>query len=116
MKLETIGKIFSSGFGDRVLTGILVGFLNGVTPYRCYEYIRDNIQLGCWASDSDWQKFRRMAKGANVGNITNITIDDIIKELKKHRQDILGVILNHPNGKQWLQTQLDILKEKLEIK
>ena len=113
MKLETIGKILASGFGDKILAGILVGFLKGVTPGRCYEYIKDNMRLGHWAPDSDWDGFRRMAKGANVGNIT---IEDVIKELRKSRQDILGVILNHPKGKEWLQMQIDVLKERLEIK
>lgn len=112
MKLETIGKFLSAGFGDKVLTGILVGFLDGVTPYRCYEYIKDDIQVFHWASDNHWQKLRRMAKSANIGDITR---DDVVKELKKSRPDILGVILNDPKGLQWLQTQLDALKKKLEV-
>lgn len=113
VKLETIGKIVAMGFGDRVLAGILIGFLDGVTPARAYEYIRDDLNLGYWVSDADWQRFQRMAKSANVGDITT---EYIIKELKKHRLDILGVIINHPNGRSWLDKQVSELKNKLEIK
>jgi len=112
MKIETFGKIVAMGFGDKVLIGVIMGFLNGVTEARAYEYIRDDIKLGHWLSDSAWQKYKRMAKGANIKNVTS---EDIINELKEHRPDILGIILNHPDGEKWLQLQLDMLKEKLEI-
>ena len=71
MKPEAIGKVLAAGFGDRVLSGIIAGALDAVTPQRCYEYIKDNIEVLHWASDSDWQKFRRMAKGANIGDVTS---------------------------------------------
>ena len=80
MKLDGIGKILSAGFGNRVLIGILVGLLDNATPARAYEYIRDDLKLGYWLSDDDWKKYSRMAKSANVGDITT---EDIIKELRK---------------------------------
>lgn len=112
MKLESIGKALAGGFGDRVLIGMLMGFLDNVTQARAYEYIRDGLKLGYWASDSDWRKFRRMAKGANIGSLTS---QDVIKELQKHRVDILGVILNHPKGREWLDNQIANMKEKLDL-
>lgn len=110
MKPETIGRVIAAGFGDRVLIGILTGSLDGVTPARVYEYIKDDLQLGYWASDSDWRKFRRVAKGANIGDVTS---EDVIRELKKANPDILGVILNHPEGRSWLDRQIAEMKKKL---
>lgn len=112
MKLESFGKILSMGFGDKVLTGLIVGILENVTPDRCCEYIDNNTELGHWMSDSEWERFRRMAKGANVRNIAS---EDIINDLRKHRADILGVIVNHPKGREWLNTQLDMMRKKLDI-
>lgn len=112
MKLEFIGKIISMGFGDKVLTGIIVGILESVTPDRCCEYIDNNMELGSWVSDNEWERFRRMAKGANVRDITS---KDIINDLRKHRVDILGVIVNHPKGQEWLDNQIIAMKKKLGI-
>ncbi|MBA7693429.1 hypothetical protein ES703_102011 [subsurface metagenome] len=112
MKLGSIGKVLSSGFGDRVLTGIFIGLLDGVTPAIAYEYIKDDLELGHWIKEDDWQKFRRMAKNANVGNITS---GDIIEELRKSKLDILSVIINTPNGRSWLDNQVTKIKEKLEL-
>lgn len=112
MKLETIGKILAAGFGDRVLAGIFMGLIEDVTPAIAYEYIRDDTKLGHWVSEEDWQKYRRLAKQANIGNITG---DDIIRELGKHRLDILGVIINHPKGREWLDRQVTEIKKKLEL-
>jgi len=112
MKLESLGKILTMGFGDKVLTGLIVGILENVTPDRCCEYIDSNMELGHWMSDNDWERFRRMAKGANVEDITS---EDIINDLRKQRSDILGVIVNHPEGKEWLKAQLDMMKRKLNL-
>lgn len=113
MTLESIGKVLAGGFGDRVAVGILTGLLEGVTPARIYEYIKDDLELGHWLSDSDWQRFQRMAKGANIGNITS---EDVIIALRDNCPDILGVILNHPSGREWLDRQISKMKERLGLK
>ena len=112
MKLETLGKILSMGFGDKVLAGILMGFLDNVTPARAYEYIRDSLNLGYWVSDSDWDKYKKMASEANIGSITK---DNIVAELKKYRLDILGIIINTEGGDKWLDAQIAMLKEKMGL-
>jgi len=112
MDLDVIGRILSTGFGDRVLTGMVLGLLNNVTSGRVYEYIRDNINIGYWVTDNDWQKYQKMTQNANVKGITK---DDIIAELKKNRIDILGVIINTNGGNEWLDTQIEMLKEKLGL-
>lgn len=112
MTLESLGKLIAGGFGDRVLIGIIIGFLDNVSPARCYEYIKDDIELGYWITEADWEKYRNLAKQANVADVTK---DRIIKELKKHRLDLLGVILNDPGGDEWLDKQIVHLKQKLEL-
>ncbi|MBA7499313.1 hypothetical protein ES705_29790 [subsurface metagenome] len=112
MKLEAFGQIMAIGFGDKVLSGIIVGILDNVTPDRCCEYIDNNTELGHWASDKQWDRFRQMAKSANVKDVAK---GDIINDLRKHRPDILGVIINHPKGHEWLQAQLDMMKKKLGL-
>lgn len=114
--LETIGKVLTGAFGDRVVIGIIMGFWDGVTPKRAYEYIRDDIKLGYWISEEDWQKYRRMARQAKIqAHIGEITRDRIITELRKHRPDLLGVIINHPQGLDWLDKQVIQLKERMEL-
>lgn len=112
MKLETIGKILASGFGDRVAIGILLGFLDNVSPLRAYEYIQTNLKLGYWVSDEDWQKYKKLAKQANIDEVTK---DRIIAELREHRPDILSVILNTPKGLEWLDNQISEMKRKLAL-
>ena len=112
MKLESLGNILSAGFGNKVLVGIMVGFLEGVTPERACEYIRDDLELGYWLSEERWQKYRKLAKGAKIQNVST---EDIIVELRKRRPDLLGVILNDLKGRQWFDSQIANMKEKLDL-
>ena len=112
MKLDAIGKILGIGFGDRVAVGIFMGFLDGVTPARVYEYIKDGLQLGYWVSGNDWSKYRNIAKQASVDDITTKRITE---ELRKHRLDLLGVIMNTPGGNEWLDAQITAMKKKLGL-
>lgn len=112
MKSESIGRILAGGFGDRVAVGAFLELLEGVTPGRIYEYIKDGLELGYWLSDSDWNRFQRMAKSANIGGLTT---NDIIIALRDNRPDLLGVILNHPEGRKWLDTQIAKMKGKLGL-
>ncbi|MBA7466242.1 hypothetical protein ES707_01419 [subsurface metagenome] len=111
MKLESIGKLLGAGFGDRVAVGVFMGFLQGVTPGRACEYIRDGIELGYWLSEESWQKYGKLARQAKLA----ITTEDIIVELRKRRPDLLGVILNDLKGRPWLDNQIANMKRKLGL-
>jgi len=110
MKLEDVGKILAGGFGDRVLTGMAVSLLEESTPEGCYEWIRDNHSLIEGVPDEDWAKYREIAGSIKV----DLTRDNIISQLRKHRLDLLGVILNHPSGIDWLDQQVAEIKKRLE--
>ena len=110
MRLQDIGMVLAGGFGDRVLLGIAVGLLEQSSPKGCYEWIRDNRSLLEDVPDEDWDSYREIAKNVDI----DITADSIMSQLKKHRLDLLGVILNHPEGKNWLDRQVAEIKKKLE--
>jgi len=112
MNLEAIGKILAGGFGNRVAVGIFMGLWDKVTPQRLYQYLKDDLKPGYWIAEKDWQRYRRLAKQANIGDITS---DDIVEELRKHHPDLLGVILNHPEGMKWLDNQITEIKKKLGL-
>lgn len=109
-----LGKIIVGGWGDKAFIGIFSSLLDGVTPHRCYEYIQDNTPLLHWASDSDWKRYKRWAKQANIGDISR---EKVISELEKHRPDIIRVIaLNQPESLTWLDNQIAEMKKKLGLK
>lgn len=110
VKIEDVGKIAAAGWGDRVLIGVIAGLLKNISPERCYEYIRDDKALLHWATESQWRRFRRMASAANVRDITT---SQVIEFLKDERPELLGVIINHPKGRGWLDNQVAELKKKL---
>lgn len=115
-KLETIGKVLASGFGDRVVTGILFGFVENVSPARLYQYIKEDKALGYWLSDGDWQRYRKMVKNVDVSALGEVTFERAVSELRKRRPDLLGVIMNTPGGHDWLDKQLTRMKERLGLK
>lgn len=115
MKLETIGKILASGFGDRVATGILFSFIENVTPARLYEYIKEDKPLGYWLSDGDWERYRGMVKNVDASTLGEVTWQRAVSELRKRRPELLGVIINTPGGHAWLEKQLNRFKERLGL-
>ena len=111
LDLEAIGGAINAGFGDRLLIGVLMGFLDHIDPYRCYEYIKDNISLLHWVSDDDWKKYSKWAKQVDLDDITK---DRVVAKLSKYHPDHLDVILNTPGGLDWLDNQITNMKEKLK--
>ena len=107
--LESVGRVISIGFGDRVLTGVLVGMLEMATPSGCYQWIMENHSLVERVSDSDWARYAGLAKGTQIV----LSRERVISELKKNRPDLLGIILNTPGGLDWLDSQLAVITKKL---
>lgn len=111
--VESIGRLIAGGWGDKVFIGFLIRLLDDVTAERCYQYIQDNMQLLHWASDKDWTRYQRIAKSANIGDVTK---EEVISELRKYRPDIVRVIImNQPESLDWLDNQIAEMKEKLGL-
>ena len=110
MKLESIGKVVLGGFGDRIVVGALLGILDKITPEEIYAYIEQDKFLFHWATERQWAAFRKTAKRVNLDEITR---ERVIAELEKRRLDLLGTIINRPNGLKWLDAQITELKKRL---
>ena len=87
---------------------INLGFslLSDVTAYDCLLLIRRGETL----SRETISQF----KGFNIEPFAEyLDADRAIEKLSERRPDIASVIVNHPNGVKWLQSQLDLIKEEL---
>lgn len=109
-KLESIGKIALGGWGDRIVVGFLLRIFEKITPGQIYTYIEKDKSLFHWATERQWAAFRKRAKQVNFDEITR---ERVIAELEKRRLDLLGTIINHPNGLKWLDAQIAEVKKKL---
>ncbi len=112
MRIETVGKVFLSGFGDRALVGFLMGLLDSVSPARCYEYIRNDMQVLHWAKEADLAKYR---KWANRARNQDISRERINAALKKYHPELWQVIHDAPGGPAWFDNQIREMKEKLGL-
>ena len=110
--LDGFGGMLAGAFGIDTTIGFLMGFIDNITPYQCYEFIRENKPLFPDVSDDDWRDFANIARKANLGDIT---IEVLVAEFQKYRPDLLSVVINHPCGEQWLAEQFGILKSKLKL-
>lgn len=110
VKLESIGKVILGGWGDRIVVGFLLGIFDKITPGQIYDYIEKDKFLFHWATEGQWTAFRKRVKQVNLDEITR---ERVIAELEKRRLDLLGTIINHPNGLKWLDAQITELKKRL---
>lgn len=86
------------------MVGFLIGLLRDVTPDQCRDYINNNIPLFMNVSEDDWASVRELAQKINTDTL--LKRDVIAKAFARRRSDLLGVILNHPNGLTWLDQQI----------
>jgi hypothetical protein len=110
--LERIGGFLSGAFGPRFAIGALIGLMKDITPFQCYEFIRDNKGLFPDLTEDDWGKVREFMQKAHL---ENIDIEQVRKQFKRRRPDLLQVIVNQPKGEEWLENQVALLKVKLGI-
>jgi len=111
-KLTHAGKILALSFGDRVAIGIFLGLLEEISADEAYHYIKSGTSRIDELSEEDWDSFRQYAQNLNF-KLPNA--DQILDVLKKDRLDLVSIIINTPNGKEWLESELDKAKEKLGV-
>lgn len=111
-KLARAGKILAIGFGDRVAIGIFLSFLEEVTPEEAYDYIKNNRSRVDELSEEDWQNFGQQTRELNFAFPD---VERVLTALKKHHLDLASIIINTPNGMEWLETELEKAKEKLAV-
>lgn len=110
--LERVGGFLTGAFGPRFAIGALIGLIDDITPFQCYEFIRDNKDLFPDLTEDDWGKVREFMQKAHLGDID---IEQVRKQFKRRRPDLLQVIVNQPNGEEWLANQITRLRVKLGI-
>ena len=108
--LDRIGSVVAAGWGDRILAGALVGFLDGHSPRDVYGLIKGDMDIAI--PDKDLPRMRKMVAYLHGEGITSSAI---ISALSRRRPDIVSVIINHPNGISWLDRQVGIIKGQLQI-
>lgn len=106
----TLGLLIKRG--DKVAMAFLLGYLRKTTPGMLYGYVEDKKPLLQNVKDSDWELWSSLARLAHLKDISK---ERIVKEFEEKRPDLLGVIINHPGGDQWLESQIDILRQKLQL-
>lgn len=110
--LEQVGRILESGFGDRVVLGFILRFLDIKNPQQAYHAITDNRQPLDGVSEKAWQYFRKLAKTAPPDVISTKML---MEYLKSRRMDLLMVLVNHPDGLKWINSQMTIVRQRLEL-
>ncbi len=110
--LERIGGFLTGAFGPRFAIGALIALMDDITPFQCYEFIRDNKDLLPDLTEDDWGKVRELIQKAHLEDIDT---EQVRKQFKRRRPDLLQVIVNQPNGEEWFESQVTRLKSKLDI-
>ena len=110
-QLETLGNTLMFGFGDKIIKGFIPAYLNRISLDDCYDYVANNKDLLARVPEKYWAKLRTMARVSKI----EITVEEITVHLQAHRPDVLSIIINHPNGRKWLNDQVDNCRQKLGI-
>lgn len=111
-KLAIAKGIMRSGWGEKIAIGALIGFLDIVTPQMAYEYICAHTDLFGHVSEEDWAKYREMTEGTFLSGFDT---ERVKLELKKQRLDLFSIITYTPGGLEWLDDQVNQLREKLGL-
>ena len=106
------GRILRSGWGPKIAIGILIGYLDPISPQQVYEYISSQKELFSNLSEQEWEHYKELAKGASLSNIDAAKVR---AELNKRRNDLFQIITNTPGGLEWLDHQVGWLREKLGL-
>jgi len=112
--LRRAGGALTRGAGPKMAIGMFISYLDGVTSYQLYEYMRDNrSRVAEVFSEMPEDKVKRFSSLAHEYLDGPPSVEDIFNALTKHRSDLAGAIINQPGGLEWLKRELEIITEKL---
>ena len=111
-KLEMMGKIVVAGFGEQALPGAIAYLCRELTPSKVYKFIKEDGSLITWGEDKEWSIIRKLVRSAKVDKLSQSELTRIFGET---RPDLMGVIINHPGGQEWLDRQIISLRGKLGL-
>ena len=110
--MAKVGRIARGGWGDKIAIGVLIGYLEPITPQQVYEYISSQSNLFDNLSEEDWENYRELIQGINLSSLDT---PRLLLELKKRRQDLLQIITNTPGGMEWVNNEVKGLRDNLGI-
>ncbi len=110
-QLARLGGVLAFGYGDRILKGFIPQYLGGISLDGCYEYITTDRDLLASVEERHWTVLKKVAKAARI----KLTTEEVVAELRKSRPDVLAIILNTPNGREWLDKQVTNCRQKLGL-
>ena len=114
-RLGQFGKGLALGFADKIAIGMILGFLEDVTPDDLYPYLKENrsrvSEVFAEISDEELQEFRGYAHQYFT---KAPSVDNLLKALQRRRMDLFSLLINCPTGKEWLKNELDICIEKMK--
>jgi len=85
-----------------------MAMLNDLTEEKAYKYITDDSQLLKRITGQQWQHFGNMARKAKMQPSQWKQSRSFLSE---KRIDLLSVVINTPNGKEWLTRQVNIVNQ-----
>lgn len=107
-----VENVVLGGWGEDILLGVLLEVLEQFTPQDTCKAIDDGRSI-VNISDKDWNKYRKVARHLNM---KHLLVDKyIMDKLRKERPDLVSIILNHPQGLSWLNSQIDEIKRHLNL-
>ena len=111
-ELAPVGRILRGGWAEKIANGILIGYLEPVTPQQVYEYISSSRNLFDSLSEEEWAHYREQTQGISLSGIDTARVH---AELNKRRNDLFQLITNTPGGLEWLDNQLSQLLKNLGL-
>lgn len=113
--LNSAGGVLLGAFGKEASIGFLVGMLKHVTPYECYDLIIRRQQL--FPTDITDENMARIRAAIKRIGLTREDLSDenLIKIFQNDRPDLLGVVINTPDGLAWFKQQIDTFRVRLNL-
>jgi len=85
---------------------IIIGILKDISPNDLEKTINSNSRL---IEIIKQYPFAKMAK--YIINKDEITVENVLFNLKKTRPDLFNVIIKNPNGLNWVRTNVEEIRD-----
>jgi hypothetical protein len=105
-----LGNVVAAGWGDEVLPGLFAQFLIRANPKKLREYINNNTRIWETLSQPQQTIIRRTARAVDPKAIQSISLEKVLKILRKKAPNIAIELEFHPKGLEWLNSQILYIK------
>jgi hypothetical protein len=106
---EKLGTVLSGGFGPEVVQGLIAGYFEKISTEKYRQYIQEKSNLTERITEKQWETLRKAARACKI----NLSYEEIVRQIKANRPDVLGIIITTDGGVVWLRRQVEEVKKKL---